>query len=399
MGGKRADGADGSRGGITPRATVSCAPPSSVDAPRGLGSGPTVPLAALDEAAFAPSRPSTPSLLRRFTIAGDEVPQLPARRSVSGPVAAMLAGAALVAIALGRGLVLRTMLPIVLALLAVAVLLGRRARVRAERAALPPPPPAREIVVRGHTVAFSREGAEQTLIDVGSGCGTTLFTNRRRDRVILAVTSRTETLFVAACLDSAEKRSHAALLARASVIDGDEALDAIGPDGRPLELRVTELAALADSLASLEPGAGDRILLSDGRGRPLSLEASTLRVGEQRFDLDAPIEWRGFIFQEPFGASITVYQATSIRQGASSVVLVALVPSISADPSPPESLGIPELDRAIVRDLRLTHAGPGEPPPVDQRFAIDRMFVLPMRAALERASRLSSGAGSTPPQA
>jgi len=348
-----------------------------------------VPLSPVDEAAFAPTRLSIPSLVRRFTISGDEVPELKLPRSLHRPAVGLLAAAALVAVAVGRGFVLRTMLPVALALVAIAILLGARARSRTARAALPPRPPLREIILREHTVAFANGGAEQPLIDLGGGFGTTLFTNRRRDRIVLAITSRTETLFVAACLD-ADKRARAALLARASVIDGDESLDAIGPDGRPLELRVGELAALAESLSALEPGSSERIFLSDGRGRPLSLDPSTLRVGEQRFDLDAPIEWRGFIFQEPFGASITVYQATSIRQGGSSVVLVALVPSVSGDPSPPESLGIPELDRALLRDLRLTHAGPGEPPPAGQRFAIDRMFVLPMRAVLDRASRAAS---------
>ena len=80
-----------------------------------------------------------------------------------------------------------------------------------------------------------------------------------------------------------------------------------------------------------------------------------------------------------------------------SLVLVALVPSILGHPSPPESTGIAELDRALLRDLRLTYAAAGEPPPAEQRVAVDRLFVLPVRAALDGAPRASSHGSTSPP--
>jgi len=43
-----------------------------------------------------------------------------------------------------------------------------------------------------------------------------------------------------------------------------------------------------------------------------------------------------------------------------------------------------------MRDQRLAQATATDPPPTDQRVAIDGIFVLPMRAALDQAPRQSS---------
>lgn len=343
--------------------------------------------------------------LRRFSLddASDPPPVAVPRRHV--PIAIAAGALAMVGLLLLRG-PLRGVLPFVLLLVA-ATALVRRHRLRGAAAAQRRPRRGREVLLHRSSVALSRGGyattttgaprdpVEETLIDLDGGFGWTLFSSRSRDRVVLAVTSRAGTLFVAAPFGGTERRAHAGFLARASVVDGDETLDAVGPDGRALELRAGDLVELVDALGSLDASAADRILLSDGRGQPLVLDGASLRVGEHRFDLMAPIEWRAFLFQEPFGGAVTVYQATWIRQGPSAVVLVALVPSILGHPTPPESSGIPELDRALVRDLRLSHASAGDPPPQDQRVAVDRLFVLPMRAALDGAPRASSHGSTT----
>jgi hypothetical protein len=44
---------------------------------------------------------------------------------------------------------------------------------------------------------------------------------------------------------------------------------------------------------------------------------------------------------------------------------------------------------SVARDLRLMEASPGEPPPRELRHAIDRVFMLPLRRALDRAPRIS----------
>src|SRR5262249_40935229 len=77
------------------------------------------------------------------------------------------------------------------------------------------------------------------------------------------------------------------------------------------------------------------------------------------------------------------------------VVLVA--------PLPPESSWMKDLresarpsathdklaQRAVVRDLYLSQSLPEEAPPRDLRLAIDRLFMLPLRQALDRAPRIS----------
>jgi hypothetical protein len=112
------------------------------------------------------------------------------------------------------------------------------------------------------------------------------------------------------------------------------------------------------------------------------------------------------LFQEPFGTVMTVndrepsstppggvmvYQATWVRQGMSEAVLVSLIPSVSSvsvPPSPPAG-EVPEVASAVLRDLRLMQATPEPPPPTELRVAIERMFMLRLRAALDRAPRAS----------
>jgi hypothetical protein len=49
--------------------------------------------------------------------------------------------------------------------------------------------------------------------------------------------------------------------------------------------------------------------------------------------------------------------------------------------------------RGVARDLRLIQASASEAPPRDARHAIDRVFMLPLRRALDRAPRSSRSAG------
>lgn len=132
----------------------------------------------------------------------------------------------------------------------------------------------------------------------------------------------------------------------------------------------------------------------DARGAPLVLnggERRELRVGDRVLDLSAPIEWRGIVFQEGLGQAIAVYQGTWIRQGSTEIVLVSLLPSLMSAGAQgiAENGSLAGLDRSVLRDLRLMQAVPEEPPPVEQRVAIDRLFMLPVRYALDRAPRPS----------
>jgi hypothetical protein len=70
-----------------------------------------------------------------------------------------------------------------------------------------------------------------------------------------------------------------------------------------------------------------------------------------------------------------VCQATWVRQGEGEVVLVSPMGG--------------EIPRALARDARLMQATVGEPPPRELRRAIDHLFMLPLRRALDRAPRAS----------
>jgi hypothetical protein len=126
-------------------------------------------------------------------------------------------------------------------------------------------------------------------------------------------------------------------------------------------------AALVRTVATRAGDALERIYLSDSRGTSIVLEPHTLRVGDKTIDLTAPLELRAFVFYEGSSAT-TAYQATWVRQGGAELVLVSSVPSEEA------------------RWGMRTH---DSPPARELRVAVDRLFMPPLRRALERAPRIS----------
>ncbi len=81
-----------------------------------------------------------------------------------------------------------------------------------------------------------------------------------------------------------------------------------------------------------------------------------------------------------------MYQGTWVRQGTNELVLVCLLPAMTPAP---DGLGasLGPLDRGALRDLRLMQGTPESPPPADQRVAIDRLLMVPIRSALDKAPR------------
>jgi hypothetical protein len=302
-----------------------------------------------------------------------------------------LGAAALVLFAFAKSVVLRVLLPLALAAASVALMLrGRRRPPRPRRFDLPlePQPDRRAIALAGAEIAFhSGEGAP--LFKATPPFGVTLVTSRARDRLVAAITSSEGAFYVGAALDPAARAACTRELARASILASDEVgLEAIGPDGEPVELPARELVALIDTLTRADATCLDRFVLSDARGAPVTLDQGELRARDVRFDLDAPLEWRALVFQEPFGQAVAVYQGTWIRQGANEIVLVSLLPAVAPLAWSTDAItGVAELDHAALRDLRLGQASPEPPPPAEQRVAIDRLFMLPLRAALDRAPR------------
>jgi len=274
--------------------------------------------------------------------------------------------------------------------------------------------PARRLRIDSRGLIFEgneqrrREPQTDTLLDFTRPFGVTLLGNRARDRLVLAVTTASRTVYFGARVDPTERHAYRAMLSSASTVPDDDAvLDAAGPDGAPFDLGAKDMADLLDILHRTDRRSFERCFLSDTRGAPVVLDGSELLIGGQWFDLRSPLLWRAALFQEPFApvlpasdsdataspaSGVMVYQATWIQQGMSEAVLVSLLGSLGAVPSVSASIQtaeVPEVASAVLRDLRLMQAAPEAPPPAELRVGIEHTFMLRLRRALDRAPRPS----------
>lgn len=313
--------------------------------------------------------------------------------------------AALVAVATLRSVWVRSLLPLALALGGAVVLFRHQSRNKRLASGKDRREP-RALVLDSSGLTYElvrralpgaaaptlrRDDAPLPLLDGSQRFGATLLSSPGRDKLALAITSGQGTFLVGTQLTAEERRGFADLFARASVVGNDEtALDATGPDGKPVCLSPEAFRRLYHSLLTLDPNCAGRLVLSDQRGNPLELEGSALLVRGQRFDLSRPLEWRAIVFQEPFGQAINLFQGTWIRQGGSEVVLVALMTPSLFESTLRGAQHAPSPDKLAQRDQRLLEAAAADPPAIDCRIAIDGLFVVPIRAALDDAPRPSS---------
>ena len=258
-------------------------------------------------------------------------------------------------------------------------------------------PERRALEIGARELRLRRGDTTLLTMSLDEELGVMLLSNRRRDRIAAAVTSPTQTLIVAARLDPRDP-TRERLLSRCTVLSDDEsALDAVGPDGQAVTLGIDAFAAWLGAVERLAPSSAGRLVLSDQRGERVVLDEQQLGTRLGRVDLTRPLEWRPILFQEAFGQAVSLYQGTWVRQGGVELVLVSLLtPSFlemsgrRSEPPRPSQPPPSELDRLAVRDQRLLRAGPADPPPSEQRIAIDGVFVVPLRAALDQAPRASS---------
>jgi hypothetical protein len=213
--------------------------------------------------------------------------------------------------------------------------------------------------------------------------GLTLLAAQARQRALVAITTPTETRFLGVRL---EGPAAALLLDRASIVADGDALAAHASDDDTLS--AADALSLLRFIRERAPLAQDRLYLSGTRGERIVLDGTELRVEEAErsrlFDLDSPVEWRGFLFHEALGPAASIYQATWIRQGSSELVLVAPMPTellLTGKPQPASP--------ASTRQKQLLSPSPDEPPPGDLRTGIERVFMLPVREALAKAPRPS----------
>lgn len=359
--------------GSTPLARALPAPAESPPPPRELRPIEPRTFAAVDPEAPPPAPPP------------------PALRDVYGATALLVA--AVLAAALPLPLGLRLGLPLLLA--AAAAYVARRRQSAPRPPLAEASPSSRGVHVEPGGLVFRSPAAAGpapaglTLLDAEAPFGVTLLASRRRDRLVALLSSPAGTFYLGAACDAGARRALAPLLDRALTVPGDDsALSALGPDGEPLLLAPEDLASLVEGLLELRPSCLDGFVLTDTRGAALTFDGRHLCVGDRALDLTAPLDWRAILFQETFGDCAAFYQGTWVRQGSTELVLVSLLPSLG--PPPRADLDLAQHDHGVARDIRLmAHAHLEDPPPREQRVAIERLFMLPLRSALDLAPRAS----------
>lgn len=269
----------------------------------------------------------------------------------AGPVAGLVVAVAVVVAVLPVGLLARAIAALLLVALAGVLhhALSRRRR-----------PPAGWLTVDDEGV---KRPGDRTLVDWREPLGVTVLGNRARSRFVLALTSPRATRFLAVrVLDAGDAAEAPSLFERAMpAMEGDLRADDTAV------LCAADAERLLSIFARRAPGALDRLYLSDAAGEALVLDRGELRVGARRVDLTAPLESRVFAFQEVGALVGSFCQAIWMRQGEGEIYFVAPLPEVAA----------------------VGPASVGDPPPREQRRAVDRIFMGVLRRAIDRAPRAS----------
>lgn len=233
-------------------------------------------------------------------------------------------------------------------------------------------PPRGWLVLDAQGIRRVEPGRETKLVALREPFGVTVFARSDRSAFVLALTTPVATRFVPVRVESeGDLRDARVLVERATTApETDLSVD------EATSLSATDADRLLSALSARAPAALDRVYLFDAEGSPVVLDRTELRVAGRRIDLSAPLEWRPFVFQEAGAHVASLCQATWVRQGEAEVVLVSPMVSDTRN-------------ARCAPDARLMQAAAGDPPPRDQRRAIDRLFMLPLRKALDRAPRVS----------
>jgi hypothetical protein len=261
---------------------------------------------------------------------------------------------------------------------------------------------ARALVLEENCLTLERRDLPRPSAIVESLCelgledrfGVILLTNRSRERLVALVTTPAGTMPVATNVAPGQRHELEELFARAAPLSSeDNALFAAGPDGRSIVVEPRAFRDLLGRLLGRDPTCVGRMVLSDQAGRPLLVDDDALVVRGHRLDLHRPLEWRPIHFQEIFGNAVTYYQGTWVRQDAVEVVFVSLLPPAFFDSDVRDSSLDSDLE--VREQTRLLNGALTEPPPLFQRVALEGLFVLPMRTALDKAPRAKRASSET----
>jgi hypothetical protein len=233
-------------------------------------------------------------------------------------------------------------------------------------------------------------GLEATLVDWAEPFGLTVLASADRATLLLALTSPRATRYLPASVRDAEDAAAAPNVLERATTAASSDLRA----GDEAALSAADAEKLLAEIGRRSPASVERVYLSDAAGEAVVLDRGELRVGARRIDLLAPLEWRASLFQERGAHAASVCQATWVHQGDVEFVLVAPLPADGAWMGDAAAAvraagGGAAVKRSVARDMRLIQASAGEPPPRDARHAIDRLFMLPVRRALDLAPRAS----------
>ncbi len=240
----------------------------------------------------------------------------------------------------------------------------------------------------GKSLAYIDGDKQTAILDLNRRFGVTLLASPSRSELVVAITHRDGVEFLAARDPSGTHRVD--LLARAiTTPENDLPIGDLVPMFRDGD-RLLDLVAALEARAQ---GAIDRVFLSDAGMADVVLDGKNLRAGQIDFDLQSPLSWRAYSFQEGSSFASHSFQATQIRQGEREIVLVALSPTgelatpslIAPPPGRSGPLASEVIQRALARDLRLAHCLADLPPPRVNRVAMDRLFVPRIRVALDLA--------------
>ncbi len=267
------------------------------------------------------------------------------------------------------------------ALLAIGFAIAHRVRTK----------PRGFVTVDAHRIDRVIAGKRDRVANLAEPFGVTVLASQACKRALIAVTTPTATRFIGVRLEGPlDREAVTLLLERASIVADGDALAAHASDAETLSAK--DAVAFLRMVRERVPAALERLYLSGTRGERITLEGTELRVessfgGTDRsrlFDLEMPVEWRGFLFHEALGPAASIYQATWIRQGSSELVFVAPMPTELLLTAPTSNA-----PRRLTQQQKLLTPAPDEPPPGDLRTGIERVFMLPVREALSRAPRPS----------